>query len=171
MSSVLPPETTRGGGRAARWRLLARPQDPRVWGTACLLNSTSGVFTCWGTCREQRLEKGPFLRRPVLSVTWCSGSTAPLLAETWCGGGSRTWGGQLGLDGLRLGQGLCFPPQVSFYKHQAILELHKDLVLRRSQLTGLEKTTEGEVKVKVGGWVKEERKVRQNETLEHAFAQ
>lgn len=95
------------------------------------------VFTCWGARWEQRLEKLSFLRRTVFGVARCAGATASPFAGARHAGGSKARRGQLGREGLCLGQGLRFPPQVGFDQHQVILELHKDLALRRrSQLTG-----------------------------------
>ena len=157
VSSVLPPETTRGGGRAARWWLLTRPQDPRVGGDVSLLNSPSVVFRCWGACREQGLEKWSFLWRPVLSIKRWSGPTALPLTGSWSRGGRIATRGHLGLDCVNLGQGVRLPPQVGFDQRQAVLQLRHDLVLRRSQWKVLDEATGEEVKVKgkVGGEVTE----------------
>lgn len=91
-----------------------------------------------------------FLRRLVLRFARGGGHTAPLFAGAGCAGDGEARRGQLGTSGL----GLCFSPQLCFDQCQVVLELHQDLVLRRSQSTGLDKPTEGGRRVKrksVGG--------------------
>lgn len=85
-----------------------------------------------------------FLRRLVFSFARGGGHTAPLFAGAGCGGYSEARRGQLGTSCL----GLCFPPQFCFDQRQVVLELHQDLVLRRSQSTGLDEPTEEGRRVK-----------------------
>lgn len=44
--SVPPPETARGGGRAAKGRRLTGSQDPRVGGDLSLLSQMTVVCPC-----------------------------------------------------------------------------------------------------------------------------
>lgn len=135
-NSVLSPEAARGQSRAGRGRLLARAQDPRVRGDVSVLGS-AGVISAGGGARgKQGREEGAFRGRLVLGVTGHHGSAASLLARA-------AHGGQLLPDGLSLGQGLRIPPQISLDQRQVVLQLHQDLVLRRSQSTGLQVKVKG----------------------------
>lgn len=138
-ASVFSSDTPWDWYRARRWRRLTRSQDPWGWSQTWFLGHTSVVFTRWGTRRKQRLEKGPFHWRTVFAFARRCGNAAPLFAGAWSSGHRESWSGQLGAPC----QGLCFPPQVCFDQRQVILKLQQDLVLRRSQWRGLDRTAEG----------------------------